>query len=122
MPGGVSSPVRAFGGVGGEPFVVARGEGARIWDEDGKEYIDFVLSWGPLVLGHAAPAVLDALDDAMRRGTSFGITTALEDTMRRGTSFGIPTELEVRLAELITERMPHIEMLRFVSSGTEATM
>ena len=106
MPGGVNSPVRAFGGVGGEPFVVARGEGARIWDADGKEYIDFVLSWGPLVLGHAAPAVLDALDDAMRRGTSFGI----------------PTELEVELAELMRERMPHVEMMRFVSSGTEATM
>jgi len=106
MPGGVSSPVRAFGGVGGEPFVVARGEGARIWDEDGRELIDFVLSWGPLVLGHAAPAVLDALDDAMRRGTSFGITT----------------ELEVELAELLTQRMPHVEMVRFVSSGTEATM
>jgi glutamate-1-semialdehyde 2,1-aminomutase len=105
-PGGVNSPVRAFGGVGGEPFVVARGEGARIWDEDGREYIDFVLSWGPLVLGHAPPAVLDALDV----------------TMRRGTSFGIPTALEVELAELITERMPHVEMLRFVSSGTEATM
>ena len=106
MPGGVSSPVRAFGGVGGDPFVVARGEGARIWDEDGREYIDFVLSWGPLVLGHAAPAVLDALDDAMRRGTSFGITTALE----------------VELAELLTQRLPHVEMVRFVSSGTEATM
>jgi len=106
MPGGVSSPVRAFGGVGGEPFVVARGEGSRIWDVDGKEYIDFVLSWGPLVLGHAAPAVLDALDATMRRGTSFGITT----------------ELEVDLAEVITERLPHVEMVRFVSSGTEATM
>src|SRR5690242_4519921 len=106
FPGGVSSPVRAFGGVGGEPFVVERGEGSRIWDVDGNEYIDFVLSWGPLVLGHAAPVVLDAL----------------EETMRRGTSFGIPTELEVRLAERITERMPHLEMLRFVSSGTEATM
>jgi glutamate-1-semialdehyde 2,1-aminomutase len=106
FPGGVSSPVRAFGGVGGEPFVVERGEGSRIWDVDGHEYIDFVLSWGPLVLGHAPPVVLDALDE----------------TMRRGTSFGIPTELEVRLAERITERMPHLEMLRFVSSGTEATM
>jgi glutamate-1-semialdehyde 2,1-aminomutase len=105
-PGGVSSPVRAFGGVGGEPFVVERGEGARITDVDGREYIDFVLSWGPLVLGHAPPVVLDALDDAMRRGTSFGI----------------PTELEVQLAELIARRMPHVEMLRFVSSGTEATM
>jgi glutamate-1-semialdehyde 2,1-aminomutase len=106
FPGGVNSPVRAFGGVGGEPFVVERGQGSRIWDVDGNEYIDFVLSWGPLVLGHAPAVVLDAL----------------EDTMRRGTSFGIPTELEVRLAELIVERMPHIEMLRFVSSGTEATM
>ena len=106
FPGGVSSPVRAFGGVGGEPFVVERGEGSRIWDVDGNEYIDFVLSWGPLVLGHAPPIVLDAL----------------EETMRRGTSFGIPTELEVLLAERIVERMPHLEMLRFVSSGTEATM
>src|SRR5690349_884051 len=106
FPGGVNSPVRAFRGVGGEPFVVERGEGSRIWDVDGREYIDFVLSWGPLVLGHAPPVVLAALEDAMRRGTSFGI----------------PTELEVRLAELIVERMPHIEMLRFVSSGTEATM
>ena len=83
-----------------------RGEGARIWDVDGKEYIDFVLSWGPLVLGHASPIVLDALADAMRRGTSFGM----------------PTELEVKLAELIRQRMPHVEMMRFVSSGTEATM
>jgi glutamate-1-semialdehyde 2,1-aminomutase len=106
FPGGVNSPVRAFGGVGGDPFVAERGEACRIWDVDGNEYIDFVLSWGPLVLGHAPPVVL----------------SALEDTMRRGTSFGIPTELEVRLAELIVERMPHIEMLRFVSSGTEATM
>jgi glutamate-1-semialdehyde 2,1-aminomutase len=106
FPGGVNSPVRAFGGVGGEPFVVERGEGARIWDVDGNEYIDFVLSWGPLVLGHAPRVVLDAL----------------EETMRRGTSFGIPTELEVRLAELIVQRMPQLEMLRFVSSGTEATM
>jgi glutamate-1-semialdehyde 2,1-aminomutase len=106
FPGGVNSPVRAFGGVGGEPFVVERGAGSRIWDVDGNEYIDFVLSWGPLVLGHAAPVVLAALEEAMQRGTSFGI----------------PTELEVRLAELIVERMPHIEMLRFVSSGTEATM
>jgi glutamate-1-semialdehyde 2,1-aminomutase len=106
FPGGVSSPVRAFRGVGGEPFVVARGEGSHIWDVDGREYIDYVLSWGPLVLGHAPAAVLDALDA----------------TMRRGTSFGIPTELEVELAELIVDRMPHVEMLRFVSSGTEATM
>jgi len=106
FPGGVNSPVRAFGGVGGEPVVAARGEGARIWDVDGKEYIDFVLSWGALVLGHASPIVLQALENAMQNGTSFGM----------------PTELEVQLAELIRQRMPHIEMMRFVSSGTEATM
>jgi len=106
FPGGVNSPVRAFRGVGGEPVVAARGEGSRIWDVDGKEYIDFVLSWGPLVLGHASPIVLDAL----------------EKTMRQGTSFGMPTELEVQLGELIRQRMPHVEMMRFVSSGTEATM
>ena len=106
FPGGVSSPVRAFHGVGGEPFVVERGEGARIWDVDGNEYIDYVLSWGPLVLGHAAPVVLQALRDAMARGTSFGI----------------PTALEIELAELVQQRMPHVEMMRFVSSGTEATM
>ena len=106
FPGGVNSPVRAFRGVGGDPVVAAKGEGARIWDPDGKEYIDYVLSWGPLVLGHAHPMVLDALDAAMRDGTSFGM----------------PTELEVKLGELIRERMPHVEMMRFVSSGTEATM
>jgi glutamate-1-semialdehyde 2,1-aminomutase len=106
FPGGVNSPVRAFGGVGGEPFVVHRGEGPYIWDADGNRYIDYVLSWGPLVLGHAAPAVLDAVHDVMQRGTSFGI----------------PTGLEVQLAELIVKRMPHIEMLRFTSSGTEAAM
>ena len=106
FPGGVNSPVRAFSGVGGEPFVVARGQGARIWDADDNEYIDYVLSWGPLVLGHAAPVVLDALRDAMARGTSFGI----------------PTGLEIALAELVQQRMPHVEMMRFVSSGTEATM
>src|SRR5437879_3890307 len=106
FPGGVNSPVRAFRGVGGEPVVAARGQGSRIWDVDGKEYIDFVLSWGPLVLGHAPPIVLDALEKAMQDGTSFGM----------------PTELEVQLGTLICERMPHVEMLRFVSSGTEATM
>jgi len=106
FPGGVNSPVRAFRGVGGDPVVAARGEGARIWDEDGREYIDYVLSWGPLVLGHAHPMVLDAVEAAMRMGTSFGM----------------PTELELDLGELIRQRMPHVEMLRFVSSGTEATM
>src|SRR6202044_3929777 len=78
FPGGVNSPVRAFSGGGGQPFVVARGEGARIWDVDGREYIDYILSWGPLVLGHAAPVVLDALDDAMRLGPSSDMTTTLE--------------------------------------------
>jgi len=106
FPGGVNSPVRAFKGVGGEPFVVERGEGARIWDADGNEYIDYVLSWGPLVHGHAPSRVIAALDASMRRGTSFGI----------------PTEAEVSLAEAVVQRMPHVEMLRFVSSGTEATM
>jgi glutamate-1-semialdehyde 2,1-aminomutase len=106
FPGGVNSPVRAFRQVEGDPFVVSRGAGARIWDVDGNEYIDYVLSWGPLVLGHAPPVVLEALHAAMARGTSFGI----------------PTELELELAELVRDRMPHLEMLRFVSSGTEATM
>ena len=106
FPGGVNSPVRAFRGVGGEPFVVARGAGARIWDVDGKAYIDYVLSWGPLVLGHAPAVVLDAL----------------QAVMQRGTSFGIPTELELTLGERVRVMMPHVERLRFVSSGTEATM
>src|ERR1043165_1448385 len=106
FPGGVNSPVRACRGVGGEPIVVERGEGARIWDVDGKEYIDFVLSWGPLVLGHASPIVIDAVAAAMQNGTSFGM----------------PSELEVKLGELVRQRMPHIETMRFVSSGTEATM
>ena len=106
FPGGVNSPVRAFRGVGGQPIVADRGEGARIWDVNGKEYIDFVLSWGPLVLGHASPIVLQAV----------------AATMEKGTSFGMPTELEVKLGDLIRQRMPHLEMMRFVSSGTEATM
>ena len=106
FPGGVNSPVRACRGVGGDPFFVARGKGAHIWDADGNEYIDYVLSWGPLVLGHAPDVVL----------------AALQDTMAFGTSFGIPSGLETQLAELVRDRMPHLEMLRFVSSGTEATM
>ncbi|HEX2722031.1 MAG TPA: aminotransferase class III-fold pyridoxal phosphate-dependent enzyme, partial [Gemmatimonadaceae bacterium] len=93
FPGGVNSPVRGFRGVGGEPIVAASGRGARIRDVEGREYIDYVLSWGPLVLGHAHPMVLDAVDTAMRNGTTFGM----------------PTELEVLLGELIRERMPHIE-------------
>ncbi len=106
FPGGVSSPVRAFPGVGGEPFVAASGKGAVLRDVDGNEYIDFVMSWGALALGHADDSVL----------------AAIEETARRGTSFGTPTRQEVALAELIVAAMPHVEMLRFVSSGTEATM
>ncbi len=106
FPGGVNSPVRAFRGVGGEPLVIKSGKGARITDIEGKQYIDFVLSWGALALGHAPAVVIEALERAMRDGTSFGA----------------PTELEVQLGEAIRERMPHIEMMRFVSSGTEATM
>jgi glutamate-1-semialdehyde 2,1-aminomutase len=106
FPGGVNSPVRAFRGVGGEPFVAARGKGACIWDADGNEYIDYVLSWGPLVLGHAPDVVLVALQHAMHDGTSFGM----------------PTEREVELADRIADRMPHLEMVRFTSSGTEAAM
>jgi glutamate-1-semialdehyde 2,1-aminomutase len=106
FPGGVNSPVRAFRGVGGDPFVVASGKGAFIHDVDGREYLDFVLSWGALALGHAAPEVVEAIERAARKGTSFGI----------------PTEAEVELGELIVAAMPHVEMLRFVSSGTEATM
>ncbi|MBA3579335.1 MAG: glutamate-1-semialdehyde 2,1-aminomutase [Gemmatimonadaceae bacterium] len=106
FPGGVSSPVRAFGGVGGDPIVMASGKGARMTDVDGNEYIDYVLSWGSLVLGHAHPDIIAAVRDAAALGTSFGT----------------PTELEVQLGELVKARMPHLEMLRFVSSGTEAMM
>jgi glutamate-1-semialdehyde 2,1-aminomutase len=106
IPGGVNSPVRAFRGVGGEPFFVARAEGARLWDVDGGSYIDFVGSWGPLILGHAAPAVVEALAEVARRGTSYGA----------------PTAAEVDLAEAITAAYPSMEMVRLVSSGTEAAM
>jgi glutamate-1-semialdehyde 2,1-aminomutase len=106
IPGGVNSPVRAFGSVGGTPRFVVRGKGARVWDADGNEYLDYVGSWGPLVLGHAHHKVLRAARDAMARGTSFGA----------------PTELEVELAELVCRAVPSIERLRTVSSGTEAAM
>ena len=106
IPGGVNSPVRAFRGVGGEPFFVARAEGARIWDADGRSYIDYVGSWGPLVLGHAPPAVVEAVAAAAARGTSYGA----------------PTAGEVELADAITRAYPSIEMVRLVSSGTEAAM
>jgi glutamate-1-semialdehyde 2,1-aminomutase len=106
IPGGVNSPVRAFRGVGGEPFCVARAEGARLWDVDGRAYIDYVGSWGPLILGHAAPAVVEAVAAAAARGTSYGA----------------PTAGEVDMAEAITAAYPSIEMVRLVSSGTEAAM
>jgi glutamate-1-semialdehyde 2,1-aminomutase len=106
MPGGVNSPVRAFRGVGGTPFFVARGAGARIEDVDGRSYIDFLGSWGPLVLGHAHPSVIEALGEAMRRGTSYGA----------------PTAAEVEMAALIARMVPSMEMMRLVSSGTEAAM
>jgi glutamate-1-semialdehyde 2,1-aminomutase len=106
IPGGVNSPVRAFRGVGGEPFFVAHAQGARLWDADGRSYIDYVGSWGPLVLGHAPPAVVEAVAAAAARGTSYGA----------------PTAGEVELAELIARAYPSIEMVRLVSSGTEAAM
>jgi glutamate-1-semialdehyde 2,1-aminomutase len=106
LPGGVNSPVRAFKAVGGEPPFIKRGHGARIWDEDGDEYLDFVGSWGPLILGHAHPRVVEAIAEAARDGASFGA----------------PTAREVELAELICEAFPSIELVRFVNSGTEATM
>jgi glutamate-1-semialdehyde 2,1-aminomutase len=105
-PGGVSSPVRAFRSVGGEPFFVESAAGARLRDVDGNEYIDYVLSWGPLILGHAHPAVVRAVTEAAARGTSYGA----------------PTPAEVELAEAVRGFFPSMERLRFVSSGTEATM
>ena len=106
LPGGVNSPVRAFKGVGGIPRFITRGEGPALIDADGNRYVDLVLSWGPLILGHAHPEVVAALIDAARHGTSFGA----------------PTELEVRLAERVIATFPSLEMVRFVSSGTEAVM
>jgi len=106
IPGGVNSPVRAFRGVGGEPFFVARAEGAQLWDVDGRAYLDYVGSWGPLILGHAAPSVVAAVAAAAGRGTSYGA----------------PTAGEVEMASAIIDAYPSIEMLRLVSSGTEAAM
>jgi glutamate-1-semialdehyde 2,1-aminomutase len=106
IPGGVNSPVRAFRGLGREPFFVERAEGARIWDVDGNEYIDYVGSWGPAILGHAPAVVVDAIRAAAPRGVSFGI----------------PNPLEVEMAELICRWVPSIEKVRMVNSGTEATM
>src|SRR5439155_2806656 len=106
LPGGVNSPVRAFRAVGGTPFFVASAAGARLTDVDGRTYVDYVCSWGPLILGHAPPAALAAIRDAVARGWSYGA----------------PCAAEVELAELVRQRMPAIEMVRFVNSGTEATM
>lgn len=106
MPGGVNSPVRAFRAVGGEPPMIVRGEGSRMYDADGNSYIDYVLSWGPLMLGHCAPEVVESVIEAARKGTSFGAST--------------PAEAD--LAEAVIDAFPSIEKLRFVSSGTEATM
>jgi len=106
LPGGVNSAARAFGPVGGNPPVIARGAGARLWDIDGNEYVDLVMSWGPLIRGHAHPEVIAALEEAARGGTSFGATTERETTM----------------AELVCERMGSVEMVRFTNSGTESTM
>jgi glutamate-1-semialdehyde 2,1-aminomutase len=106
LPGGVNSPVRAFRAVSGTPFFVAHAEGAKLFDVDGNSYVDYVCSWGPLILGHAHPAVLDAVRAAAERGWTYGA----------------PCEAEVELAEEVRRRMPSLEMLRFVNSGTEATM
>ena len=106
IPGGVNSPVRAFGSVGLAPRFIERAKGARLWDVDGNEYIDYVGSWGPLILGHAHPAVL----------------RAVREVMSKGTSFGAPTEIETQLAEAIRRALPSVQKVRMVSSGTEATM
>lgn len=106
IPGGVNSPVRAFKSVGGEPVFISHGKGSKIYDVDDKEYIDYVLSWGPLILGHAPAKVIKAL----------------KETMKKGTSFGAPTEYEIELAKLVTSAFPSCEMVRMVNSGTEATM
>lgn len=106
IPGGVNSPARAFGGVGGGPLFISHGNGSHLFDLDGKEYIDYVCSWGPLIFGHAHPRVVKAVQDACERGTSFGA----------------PTEVETELARQIVDMIPSIEMVRMVNSGTEATM
>lgn len=106
IPGGVNSPVRAFGSVGATPLFIDRAQGARIYDREGREYIDYVLSWGPAILGHAHPLVIEAIVAAARRGTSYGA----------------PTEAETEMARLIIDAVPAVEMVRMVSSGTEAVM
>ncbi|AYF54346.1 glutamate-1-semialdehyde-2,1-aminomutase [Clostridium novyi] len=106
IPGGVNSPVRAFGSVGLDPIFIDRAKGSKIYDVDGNEYIDYICSWGPLILGHSNEALFEGI----------------EETLRRGTSYGVPTEIEVKMAKLITEAYPSVDMVRMVNSGTEATM
>src|SRR5207237_9741128 len=106
LPGGIVSPVRAFRAVGGTPPFIARGKGSAIWDVDGNRYIDDLASWGPLIAGHAHP----------------GVVAAIQDAANRGTSFGAPTEAELELADLVKKSFPSMDLVRFVSSGTEATM
>ena len=106
IPGGVNSPVRAFNGVGGTPFFIERGEGPYLFDADGNRYIDYVGSWGPMILGHAHPKVIEAVSESVTRGLSFGA----------------PTEIEVKLADKVCEIMPSIDLVRMTCSGTEATM
>ena len=106
IPGGVNSPVRAFRAVGGNPFFAVRANGATIWDADNNEYIDYVGTWGPAILGHAPQVVVDAVKNAAEAGTSFGI----------------PNPLEVRMAELVVNAVPSLEKVRMCNSGTEATM
>jgi len=106
IPGGVNSPVRAFGAVNATPLFISKARGAKIYDSEGREYIDYVLSWGPAILGHCRPEVIEAIEAAARRGTSFGA----------------PTEMETEMAQMIADAFPSIEMVRMVSSGTEAVM
>src|SRR5499427_3425135 len=106
LVGGVNSPVRAFRSVGGEPLIIERGSGQYLYDADGNELLYYVCSWGAIILGHANPAIAEAIADQARSGASFGVTT----------------ELELELATLVTRAIPFLEKIRFVSSGTEATM
>ncbi|MCK4534703.1 MAG: aminotransferase class III-fold pyridoxal phosphate-dependent enzyme, partial [Syntrophobacterales bacterium] len=106
IPGGVNSPVRACGAVGYDPTFIDRASGSKVYDVDGREYIDYIGSWGPMILGHAFPAVVDAIRQAAERGTSYGA----------------PTEMEIEMARLIVDAIPSIDMVRMVSSGTEAAM
>ncbi|MDR1412314.1 MAG: aminotransferase class III-fold pyridoxal phosphate-dependent enzyme, partial [Actinomycetes bacterium] len=106
IPGGVNSPVRAYKSVGISPRFVNSASGSKIYDTDGREYLDFVQSWGPMILGHGYPAIIEAV----------------EDQLKRGTSYGAPTVLETEAAQLVCDAVPSIDMVRFVSSGTEAVM